>query len=227
MSAVLFSLILPVYRQENQIAGIFADYVAALSTLTDSWELIFVVNGSADRSFEIASELAAVHPHVFVHKLEQPGWGRAVRHGISVARGTYVCYTNSARTQIPDLLLILQYAKINAHTVIKASRIIRASFIRKLGSVIYNFENRLLFQTAVMDVNGTPKVFPREVWEKLRIFSDDDLIDAEAIAKCFKSHVPVVEVPVRLTARRQGRSTTNFGSAFRMYWGLLRLKGKI
>jgi glycosyltransferase involved in cell wall biosynthesis len=227
MSSVLFSIVLPVYRQENQIAAIFSDYFSALSTLSDTWELIFVVNGSNDRSFDIAAGLAAGRPNVHVHRLEKAGWGMAVRYGISVARGTYVCYTNSARTQIPDLLLILKYAKINENVVIKASRIVRASFFRKLGSVIYNFENRLLFQTAVMDVNGTPKVFSKVVWESLQIHSNDDLIDAEAIAKCFKLHVPVVEVPVRLTGRRRGRSTTNLRSAFRMYFGLLRLRWKI
>lgn len=227
MSSVLFSIILPVHRQENQIAGIFTDYVAALSTSGDAWELIFVVNGSNDRSFAIARELAAGRSNVQVHNLAKAGWGHAVRHGISVARGTYVCYTNSARTQIPDLLLILKYAKTNGNVVIKASRIVRASLFRRLGSVIYNLENRLLFRIAVMDVNGTPKVFPKTVWDSLQIRSDDDLIDAEAMAKCFKFQVPVMEVPVRDTTRRRGRSTTNLRSAFRMYFGLLRLRRKI
>ncbi len=227
ITSVLFSIILPVHRQENQISGIFSDYVAALSTLSDAWELIFVVNGSDDRSFGIVAELAAGRPNVQVHRLEKAGWGRAVRHGISVARGTYVCYTNSARTQLPDLLLILKYAQTNGNVVIKASRIVRASLFRRLGSVIYNLENRLLFRIAVMDVNGTPKVFPKIVWESLQIHSNDDLIDAEAMAKCFKMRVPVLEVPVRDTARRRGRSTTNLGSAFRMYFGLLRLRRKI
>lgn len=227
MNSVLFSVILPIYQQEQQIAGIFTEYVGALSTMTDPWELIFVVNGSRDRSHEILVQLATGYPNVSVHNLKEGGWGRAVRHGFSVAHGTYICYTNSARTQLPDLLLILKYAKVNENVMVKASRIVRDRFLRKLGSVLFNFENRFLFQTAVMDVNGTPKVFPKQIWDQLDIFSNDDLIDAEAVAKCFKLHVPVVEVPVRLTARRSGRSTTRILSAGRMYCGLLRLRRKI
>ncbi|HXP52202.1 MAG TPA: glycosyltransferase family 2 protein [Bacteroidia bacterium] len=224
MSDITFSIILPAYKQENQIAILYETYLSALNTLNDSWELIFVINGQKDNSQKILEGLSKNNPNVKIHILEKGGWGRAVKYGISVAEGKFVCYTNSARTNIEDLVLMLKYAKVNDNVIIKATRIIRESFFRKFGSVLYNFENRFLFKTPIWDVNGTPKIIPRKILDAFEIVSDDDLIDAEIIAKCFKRKFMVVEIPVVSTKRISGKSTTNIGSALKMYWGLFRIK---
>ena len=52
---------------------------------------------------------------------------------------------------------------------------------------------------------------------------DDDLIDAEFNLVCRRYGYPMVEVPIFSTRRHGGRSTTNMGSAFRMYVGALQL----
>jgi hypothetical protein len=65
------------------------------------------------------------------------------------------------------------------------------------------------------------------VFETIPITRDDDLIDAEIIANCSKYKVRVIEVPVRMTARLSGRSTTNVMSALRMFKGLYKLRAGI
>jgi len=223
MNKITYSIILPLYKQESHIDEIIQKYVKGLESQPHSWELILVINGGKDNAFVKAQHFAAHDKRITPLELKEGGWGRAVKYGMSKGNGAYLCYTNSARTQINDLLIMLKYAHVNEQTVIKATRIVRNSFFRKLGSVIYNYENRTLFQTAIMDVNGTPKVFPNNTWKRLDVISNDDLIDAEAIAKCFKKEIPVVEVPVRITERLQGKSTTKIRSAIRMYIGLLKL----
>lgn len=224
MSQVTFSIILPAYKQEQHVAMLFDTYVKALAKLEDTWELIFVVNGPKDKSFDILQKLINGNSNVKACYIEQGGWGRAVKYGISVASGKFVCYTNSARTQIEDLLLLLKYAKVNDNAVVKATRIVRESFLRRLGSVLYNFENRFLFKTPIWDVNGTPKIIPRKILDTYEIKSDGDLIDAELMARCFKEKVPIIEIPVILTTRISGKSTTGISSAFKMYTGLVKLK---
>lgn len=227
MSVPIFSIILPIYNQEEHIPILFRTYIEALERLADSWELIFVVNGSKDKSYETAVNLAISFPTVKVFNLQEGGWGRSVKYGISVAQGKYICYTNSARTKVEDLIHILKYAKINDNTVIKATRIVRESFVRRLGSTIYNIENRLLLRVPIWDVNGTPKVIPRWVLEGIELISEGDLIDAEIMARCFKKGISIIEIPVINTIRIAGKSTTNLRSAFKMYFGLLNLKNKI
>ena len=178
------------------------------------------MNGSLDGTLEVCQDLAAKHAAVRVLE-SPPGWGSAVKKGIGEARGSLICYTNSARTQADDLLLILSYGLVNDRLVVKASRKVRASLLRRLGSVIYNFEVRMLFGLAVWDVNGTPKAFPRSMLEPLELTEDGDLIDMEFVVNCKRKGIPIVEVPVYITERRAGKSSTNLGSAWKMYSGAL------
>jgi glycosyltransferase involved in cell wall biosynthesis len=221
------SIILPIYNQEDHIEKLYFEYLEALATLPCSWELLFVVNGSSDSSFKRISSLAKEDENVLAYNLEKGGWGRAVKYGISKANGQYICYTNSARTKVNDLLMILDYALVNKNNIIKANRIVRESFFRRLGSVLYNFENRRFFKTPVWDVNGTPKVFPAQIIKNIDIISENDLIDAELIARTFKANHPIIEIPILSTERISGKSTTNIKSAIKMYFGLFTLRKRI
>jgi hypothetical protein len=151
------------------------------------------------------------------------GGGRAVRAGLAEARGELVCYTNSARTAPEMLTLCLVYAMAYPGVVVKANRRLRESWRRRLGSLLYNLECRALFDIAVWDVNGTPKVFPRRYEQLLALEREDDLIDAEFNWICKREGYPIVEVPILGTPRLGGKSTTNVRSALRMYVGAWKL----
>jgi dolichyl-phosphate beta-glucosyltransferase len=218
---VLVSLVLPTRNQADHITAVVEDFRRALEPLPGPLEVILVVNGSSDGTLAACRALGAAHPDVRVIE-SPPGWGGAVKAGVAAARGSLICYTNSARTQPEDLLQILRYGLVNDRVVVKASRKIRASVLRRLGSVIYNFEVRLLFGLAVWDVNGTPKAFPASLRERLGLTEDGDLIDMEFVVNCKRRSIPIVEVPVYITERRAGKSTTNLRSAWKMYTGALR-----
>jgi hypothetical protein len=153
----------------------------------------------------------------------EPGWGNAVRRGLEAASGDLLCYTNSARTSAEDLTLALCYAVAYPGVVIKANRKTRDNWRRRLGSLLYNLECRLLFDFPNFDVNGTPKVFPRDFDALLDLHRRDDLIDAEFTALCWRHGYPMVEVPTVSGRRHGGKSTTGYRSALRMYYGAFHL----
>ncbi|MGZ3864202.1 MAG: glycosyltransferase family 2 protein [Bacteroidia bacterium] len=226
MSAPVYSIVLPFYKQINHAESIYNTYCEHLDRLKESWEIIFVINGPDDGTYNKLTTINT-RSNVHVERIERGGWGRAVKYGLSKAAGAYLCYTNTARTDINDLTLILKYALVNDDNVVKATRIIREKWTRKLGSTLYNLECRMLFRVPVWDVNGTPKVLPRKVYKDMKITSEDDLIDAEIIALCVKNKVRIIEIPVIATKRLSGKSTTNYASAFKMYKGLFGLKKNI
>ena len=59
-----------------------------------------------------------------------------MRLGLEAAQGDILCYTNSARTEPQDLVLLLYYALTNPDAVIKANRKIREHWSRRLGSLL-------------------------------------------------------------------------------------------
>jgi dolichyl-phosphate beta-glucosyltransferase len=210
------SVVLPVYRQADQLADILKRARAALRGVAANPEIILVVNDRLQETLRTAEALARLDPAVRVLE-SQSGWGVAVRAGLEAARGELLCYTNSARTQAGDLQMALRYGHVNEAAVVKASRKQRRQFLRRLGSVIYNFECRMMFGIAVWDVNGTPKVFHRCVLNQLDLTEDGDLIDLEFCVLCKERGIPVVEMPVYDTTRVSGKATTNLRSAVRLY----------
>lgn len=219
-----FSVILPIYHQADQLEELIQQYVSGLKKLRSSFEIILVINGNDSASHTVGKKLLQKYPMVQIIFLKRSGWGLAVKTGIEHAKGNYICYTNSARTQISDLIAILKLAKHNPHVVIKATRILHINLLRRLGSTLYNIECRLLLHTPVWDVNGTPKVFPRKVAKKITFVSENDLIDAEFIAKCIWSAIPILEVPILFPERYGGKSTTKIFSAIKMYVGLFKIR---
>ena len=219
LAATLVSVVVPLYRQAGQLDAIVRSYQAALGRLPIPFELILVVNGPRDESVSIARELEATHRTVRVLETERAQWGHAVKLGLGAARGDLLCYTNSARTTGEDLALVLLYAVAYPGVVIKVNRRIRESVARRLGSLLFNLECRVLFDLSCWDLNGTPKVFPRSCRDLLARERDDDLIDLEFNIVCRRRGYRMLEVPILATRRHGGRSTTNLGTARRLYWG--------
>lgn len=224
MSVRLLSIVLPVYNQADHLAEVVADYRAELARVPCPFELILVPNGSRDASEAICRALARQYDDVRCEPSAATGWGAAVRHGLAVARGDLLGYTNLARTSAQDLTLIAIYSYSYPDVVVKANRKIRDGFRRRLGSLLYNLECRALFDLSYWDINGTPKVFPRSFDRLAHLARSDDLIDLEFNVACRRQSYPVVEVPIFSVRRHGGRSTTNIRSALRMYLGALRMR---
>lgn len=219
----LVSIILPVHNQADHIESTTAEYMAGLSRIRHPFEIILAVNGCRDRSLEVCNALAAQYPEVRVLFSERAGWGLAVRLGLEQARGEFLCYTNSARTRTSDLVLAILFAIANPGTIIKTHRRSRESFDRRAGSFLYNLECRGLFSLPTWDINATPKVLSRTVYEALHFTEDGDLLDLELYVQCASLGTPILEVPVYAPTRHNGRSTTNLRSACRMYVGAFKM----
>src|SRR5258708_9790732 len=155
-------------------------------------------------------------PSVRVITSDRPGWGNAVIKGIQAANGDLICYTNSARTLSVDLKRCLLKA-FNGDIVVKGRRTSRDNRVRALGSAIYNLENRILFGLKTRDINGTPKIFPKEFEKLSKLRRRDDLLDLEFAIVCEEQKYPMVEVPLSPAPRLGGHSTTGVRSALHMY----------
>ena len=197
--------------------AIVQDFKVALDAFGVPYELIVVINGNTDLSTD--SEETR-NGNVLSCTLKAAGWGRAVVHGCNRAQGTFVCYTNSARTQSEELIRLARYALLSEDTIVKATRIDRSTWMRKWVSIMYNLLNRIILGTPIWDVNATPKIVPKKLLLSLPLKQLNDSIDAELMYKAFKKNIPIIEIPMRQIERRGGSSTTNWQSALSMFLGL-------
>jgi glycosyltransferase involved in cell wall biosynthesis len=226
-SAIFISVILPCRNQADHIGEVLAKYREPMRSIGRSYELVVVPNACTDNTFEIVQKLAASDETIRVVENPKGGWGLSVLTGLKAARGEVLCYTNSARTDPANIPVLLELYQKNSPCLAKVRREQRGVFLRSLGSTLYNFEGRILYDIKARDVNGTPKILSRELYEKSALFSEGDLLDMELLAKVTRLKIPVVELPVQGFKRHGGKSSTNFGSAWNMYVGAVKLSGKL
>jgi glycosyltransferase involved in cell wall biosynthesis len=219
----LLSIILPCRNQADHIGDVLHRYLAPLETLGRPFELVVVPNASTDATQEVVEELARTDTRFRVVPNPAGGWGLSVRTGLDAARGTLLCYTNTARTDPESLPAFLDSHGRNAPCLVKARRVQRNALLREFGSHLYNLEARLLCGVGCHDVNGTPKVFDAEFYRSLHLTARGDLLDLELLSAAARRRMPVVEIPVRGFKRHGGRSSTGWRSAYNMYAGALGL----
>lgn len=206
---------------------VIEEYKIGLHTLQEPFEIIIVVNGQTDAQQEKVTEVISQDPLITRIVLKKAGWGLAVRSGMNVASGEYICYTNTARTFVEELIKILKYARVSDSAVVKGARLIRENKSRKIISFIYNLENRLLLHTPVLDVNATPKVIPKRILDTMTFVTDDELFCAELMYYCYEKYIPIIEIPIKWAQRKGGKSTTNIKTALKLSTKLPFLKFRI
>jgi undecaprenyl-phosphate 4-deoxy-4-formamido-L-arabinose transferase len=86
-AAPTVSVVIPVYRSEGTLADLTTQLVAELPKVAAEFEIIFVNDGSPDRSWALLQELAARHPCVrAVELMRNYGQHNALLAGIRAAR---------------------------------------------------------------------------------------------------------------------------------------------
>ena len=227
MSDVFLSVVLPCRNQEDHIADVVRRYAAPLQRTQRAYELVVVPNACTDGTEAVVRSLADDDPRIRVVVNPRGGWGLSVLTGLGAARGPVLCYTNSARTDPEHVVAVLDLYLRSAPCLAKARREQRGAPLREAGSWLFNLEGRLLFGIRARDVNGTPKVFSRDLYRELALFSEGDLLDLELMAKVSRRGLPVVELPVRGFHRHGGRSSTGLKTAWGLYTGALKLRKRV
>jgi glycosyltransferase involved in cell wall biosynthesis len=217
------SVILPFRNQADHLAPLMRKYLGEFQPQPWTFELVLVPNACTDDSVRLCRELQSADPRIRVVENPRGGWGLSVRCGLDAARGRFLCYTNSARTEPAQIPAAFERLRRLPSALVKIVRRGRGNFLREFGSFLYNLECRALFRLGCRDVNGTPKIFPRELLDRVRLTSDGDLLDLEILAKARRQGWRIVEIPVEGWKRHGGKSSTNFKSAGRMYAGALNL----
>ncbi|MCB0360583.1 MAG: flippase-like domain-containing protein, partial [Bdellovibrionales bacterium] len=90
------SVVIPAYNEEARLPITLEKIRSYLSTRNDSFEVIVVNDGSADRTAEVVDEFKQQMPNLRLETYQQNrGKGYAVRHGMLAAQGRLVLYDDA------------------------------------------------------------------------------------------------------------------------------------
>lgn len=216
-----FSIILPVMNQADHIEKVIRSHHQLLTKQKFSFEIIVVVNGTTDNSYQICEKLSNKLTNVRVYELKLGGYGRGVLYGLKKAHGQYLCYINSARAHSDELLKCLQLFLDEPKGIFHAVRVKRDRLLRKITSLIYITGCWLVTGVSSTDINGTPKIFSQNIFKRLKLNFVDSMIDLQFLERAKKLKIPVKEVPIYNNDRFGGKSTSNFKTVFRLFKELI------
>src|ERR1051326_1580732 len=101
---VRLSIVLPIYNEEETIHALHQRLSKVLSTI-ESYEIIFVNDGSSDRSAEIITELHAIDSHIKLVNLSRNfGHQAAITAGIDYSHGQAVILMDADLQDPPELI---------------------------------------------------------------------------------------------------------------------------
>lgn len=169
------SLVIPVYNEEENLPILFEAVSKAMKPLKGSWEVIFVNDGSTDRSLEVLRKLAAKDKHVRVIVFRRNfGQTAAISAGIDYAKGDVVVLLDADLQNDPaDIPMLL--SKLNeGYDVVSGWRKDRKdnAITRTLPSVMANSLISWVTGVHLHDYGCTLKAYRREVLDEFHLYGE-------------------------------------------------------
>src|SRR5688572_20219310 len=150
----LLSIVLPAFNEQEVLPLAYERFTSIAPTLRDlglDYELIFINDGSADRTPDLLDDLARRDPHVrAVHLTRNFGHQAAITAGIELARGDVVAIMDCDLQDPPEVLPRFLQKWREGYQVIYAVRRNRKEWFGK--RVAYWAFYRLMALTAEMDI---------------------------------------------------------------------------
>ncbi|MBM4401986.1 MAG: glycosyltransferase [Candidatus Cloacimonetes bacterium] len=166
--AKLLSVIVPAYQQEKTIAKDLERIKKVLAKLRYDYEMICVVDGQVDKTWERA-EKAANEKIKVVGYQQNHGKGYAVRFGMAKSRGDFVLFIDAGMEIDPNgISMLLEHLEWYNADIIVGSKLHPASKVkysrgRRLLSFGYRLLVRLFTGLKIADTQAGIKIFRREV----------------------------------------------------------------
>jgi glycosyltransferase involved in cell wall biosynthesis len=204
------SVVIPVYNEEAAIEILQEKLLEVLGTLTCSWEVVYVDDGSRDSSNQKLEKFVNEDPEHFILVCLRRNFGQtaAIAAGIDHALGQIIILMDADLQNDPaDIPLLLE--KIDeGYDVVSGWRVHRQDkFItRTLPSRIANGLISWVTGVKLHDYGCTLKAYRREVLTGFRLYGE-----MHRFIPAYAGYVgaKIIEVPVTHHSRRFGK--TNYG----------------
>ncbi|MCS6857178.1 MAG: glycosyltransferase family 2 protein [Sandaracinaceae bacterium] len=219
------------YNEEENIEAFFEELLGwayPRNPRVPSVEIIFVDDGSKDRSLERAASMLRGHLHQILRHPKRMGIGAAIKSAVQVARGEWFTFL-PADGQVPPVALELLWDAVQSHGV-------------DLGLSVYERRDdglhRALLSRGVRNLiewtfglrlqSDGPYLLRKDLLDWRSLEPNSFFLNFEVPIRLLKKKTPYVITRVPCRPRRRGRSkTSNIQTIAQVCADLWRLKLKM
>ena len=204
------SVIIPAYNEEKNVANVISETITIMEQLNLPYEVIFVDDGSTDKTGLIASFFKI---RTITNKRNR-GKGYSLKKALKHAHGSVIVTIDSDGEHKPKEIAPLLDAVINGADIAAGSRFLNkqsavTTQLNQIGNHLLNLVIMSLTGKIVTDSQTGFRVIKREVFEKLNLQSDGYEIETEITVKGLRGGFAFKELPITVERRRYGASKLN------------------
>ena len=219
-----YSIVIPLFNEEDSLRPLYMKVVEIMDAVGDSYQIVFVDDGSSDRTCDLLREICASDSRVTAVRLRRNfGQTTALQAGFDYAVGEVIISMDGDLqhdpAEIPHFI-----AKINAgYDLVSGWRVKRSDtwLTRRLPSRIANWMMAKLSGVDIHDFGTTFKAYRREILQHMRLYGDHHRF-IPALASSFGARI--AEIPIKNIPRTSGKSNYGLSRTIRVMIDLISVK---
>ena len=219
-----YSIVVPFHNEEENVTTLYDRVKLVMEQVGDSFELVFVEDGSRDRTYRLLEEIAAVDSRVLVIKLRRNfGQTSALAAGFDHAQGEFILAMDGDLQhdplEIPNFLAKLE----EGYDVVSGWRSQRGDnlLLRRIPSALANRVMAHFSGVPIHDFGTTFKAYRREVIHNIPLYGEMHRF-IPALASWYGASI--CEIPISNPQRSAGKSHYGISRTFRVFFDLLTIR---
>lgn len=215
------SAVIASYKEEENIPELYAQLTAALQRITPHYEIVYVLDGNPDRSFDILRAFAEKDPHLTVVLLSRNfGEQNAFSAGLRQATGDAVVLLNGDLQDPPELISTFVEKWKEGYDVVYGVHRVRERSMGKLLAWIYHLFYVFIRSHASIDIPldaGEFSLMDRKVVDRM-----SELPETDRYVRCLRAWVgfPQTGIDYVRAERFRGKTHYNLRKIFNVVKGM-------
>src|SRR5437016_67980 len=219
-----YSIVVPFHNEQESVTALYDRLKAVMEATGESFELVFVDDGSVDRTYKLLREIVTIDSRVVVVKLRRNfGQTSALAAGFANAKGEYIIAMDGDLQHDPDDLPRFLEKLEQGYDLVSGWRKERVDnfVLRRIPSRIANWAMAKLSGVDIHDFGTTFKAYRREILEQVPLYGE---LHRFIPALASWHGASIIEVPIRNVNRERGLSHYGISRTFRVFFDLITIR---
>jgi glycosyltransferase involved in cell wall biosynthesis len=219
-----YSIVVPFHNEQESVTELYDRLKAVMESIGETFELVFVDDGSRDRTFNLLQQIAAVDSRVVVVKLRRNfGQTSALAAGFDHSEGDYVIAMDGDLQHDPAEIPAFVEKLNEGYDIVSGWRKVRVDnlWLRRIPSRCANWLMSKLSGVDLHDFGTTYKAYNRDLLEQVPLYGEGLHRFIPALASWYGAKI--CEIPIK---NINSARTSHYGISrtFRVFFDLITIR---